>query len=73
MRGALRASVPFVAVYLAIVPARPAAQPGDIETLVARQHYQLQRGRVTAAATYDKFRHFAVSTDATIGGATAKP
>jgi hypothetical protein len=31
------------------------------------EDYQLQRGRVTATATYSKFRHFAVSTDTTIG------
>jgi len=30
------------------------------------EDYQLQRGRVTATATYSRFRHFAVSTDATI-------
>jgi hypothetical protein len=43
----------------------------DPETGIAlpiemHEDYQLQRGRVTATATYSKFRHFAVSTDATI-------
>ena len=33
------------------------------------EDYQLQRGRVTATATYSKFRHFAVSTDTTIAPA----
>jgi hypothetical protein len=37
------------------------------------EDYQLQRGRVTATATYSKFRHFAVTTDATIGGRASKP
>lgn len=50
----------------------------DPETGIAlpiemHEDYQLQRGRVTATATYGKFRHFAVSTDATIGGAPPKP
>jgi hypothetical protein len=44
----------------------------DPETEVAfpiemREDYQLQRGRVTGMATYTRFRHFAVSTDVTIG------
>jgi hypothetical protein len=34
-----------------------------------REEYQLQRGRVTAIATYGHYRRFAVSTDSTIGSA----
>jgi hypothetical protein len=33
------------------------------------ENYQLQRGRVTATATYSRFRHFAVTTDATVAPA----
>jgi hypothetical protein len=32
-----------------------------------REEYQLQRGRITATATYGRFRRFAVSTDTEIG------
>lgn len=43
----------------------------DSETQIAvpaemHEEYQLQRGRVTATATYSHFRRFAVSTDSTI-------
>ena len=47
----------------------------DPETDIAvpvemREEYQLQRGRVTAIATYGHFRRFAVSTSSTIAPAT---
>jgi hypothetical protein len=48
----------------------------DPETGIAlpiemHEDYQLQRGRVTATATYSRFRHFAVSTDVTMGTSAA--
>ena len=47
----------------------------DAETQIAvpvemHEEYQLQRGRVTATATYGHFRRFAVSTDTTIAPST---
>jgi hypothetical protein len=50
----------------------------DRETGIAlpiemHEDYQLQRGRVTATATYSRFRHFDVSTDATISPGPKNP